>query len=88
MAKRFNSRSGSGSLRAFLRTFYCQLLRGLCLFLRYKYLFPILLAFLLPSDVKTSEPSLPRKVQCLPHSGVARLPASENSTSEKLHANP
>src|ERR1051326_8557933 len=39
----------------------------------------ILLAFLLLTDVKTSELSLSEKVQASPHSGAVTTPAPENS---------
>lgn len=77
-------RSKSSTLIAILRSLRHRVVLSVSWFLRYKYLLPILLAFLLQSDIKTTEPSLPKKVSAALHSGAAMLPSPENSCAGEV----
>lgn len=77
-------RSKSKTFIAILRSLRNRAMLSVSWFLRYKYLLPILLAFLLQSDVKTTQPSLPRKVSAALHSGGAMPSAPENSCAGEV----
>ena len=76
--------SKSSTLIAILRSLRNLVVLSVSWFLRYKYLLPILLAFLQPSNVQTTEPSLPKKVSAALHSGGALLPSTENSCAGEV----
>ncbi len=78
--------SKSTTLIAIFRSLRNRVVLSVSWFLRYKYLLPILLAFLLQSDVKTTKPLLPKKVSAALHSGAAMLPVPENSCAGEVHA--
>jgi hypothetical protein len=81
---RMDYRSKSKTLIAILLSLRNRIALSVSWFLRYKYLLPILLAFFQPSDVKTSEPSLPKKVSAALHSGAATLSSPENSCAGEV----
>jgi hypothetical protein len=76
--------SKSRTLIAILRSLRNRLVLSVSWFLRYKYLLPILLAFLQPSDVKTTQHSLPKKFSAALHSGAAKLASPENSCAGEV----
>jgi hypothetical protein len=81
---RMGYQSKSTTLIAIFRSLRNRVVLSVSWFLRYKYLLPILLAFLLQSDVKTTKPLLPKKVSAALHSGAAMLPSPENSCAGEV----